>query len=91
MDSAYLLKFMALANRHSMRKLMAECLPVAMHDMFERKGKAVGELLACMDPTITEVFMSKVVELSSVSRCACRTSHYSCHCNSHCSLSTAVL
>ncbi|GAB4820807.1 hypothetical protein N2152v2_007853 [Parachlorella kessleri] len=74
-DSKNLEKFMDLANRHKLRKLMAECLPPAMHYIL--KDKAGAKLLARMDPVIIEVLVSKVVDSSSVTRST--SCGYCCH------------
>ena len=57
---------MDLANRHKLRKLMAECLPPAMHYILQDKDGA--KLLARMDSVIIEVLVGKVVDNSSLAR-----------------------
>lgn len=64
-DAVELRKYLALASRFNLRKLMAECLPYAMHHVFHRKS--VADVMPHLDPTVCEVFFGKMVSLSSTS------------------------
>lgn len=81
MNSAELQKYLKCADRFKLRKLMAECLPYAMHDMFYRKN--VAGLLPHLDPVVADIFFSKLLELcTATARCVrpvCPRGQHACN------------
>ena len=57
---------MELANHHRLRKLMAECLPHAMHYIF--RDAAGAQLVSRLDPPVIEVLLGKVAACSEEDR-----------------------